>query len=94
LGVIPAPPPSGASPRSFPGQGPVSPHLFQQGPIWGTAGAGGRGRERYKNTPRPGPFSGAGWGIGLGAPVFRGPGGPVMNTTSSAVFWARGRHGT
>ena len=28
LGVTPAPPPSGASPRSFPGRGPVSPHLF------------------------------------------------------------------
>jgi len=28
LGVIPAPPPSGASPHSFPGWGPVSPHMF------------------------------------------------------------------
>jgi len=31
--------------------------------------------------PCPGPFSGVGRGVGQGARVFRGPGGPVTNTT-------------
>ena len=41
----------------------------------------GQGQGTIKSMPRPGPFSGPGRGIGPGACVFRGPGGPVTNTS-------------
>jgi len=37
-----------------------------------------------KTTPRPGPLTGAGRRIEAGARRFRGPGGPVTNTTDKA----------
>jgi len=66
-------------------RGPVSPHLFEWGPIGGTGAARGRDREPQQNTPRPRPFSGAGRGIGLGARIFGGPGGPVTNATNNRL---------
>jgi len=42
----------------------------------------GQGQGLKKKTPRPGPLTGAGRGIEAGARRFRGPGGPVTNTSS------------
>ena len=41
----------------------------------------GQGQGLKKKTPRPGPLTGAGRGIEAGARRFRGPGGPVTNTS-------------
>jgi len=56
--VIPALPPSGAHPHSFPGRGPVCYHLFLTGTRlgygWGGGLSGDRGRECRKRHPAPG----------------------------------------
>jgi len=39
-----------------------------------------------KKRPHPGPLSGAGWRIWLGAQRFRGPVGPVTNTSQFKVL--------
>jgi len=56
--VIPALPPSGAHPQSFPGRGPVCYHLFLTGTRLGYGWGGGlsrdRGRECRKRPPTPG----------------------------------------
>ena len=41
----------------------------------------GQGQGLKKQTPRPGPLTGVGRGIEAGARRFRGPGGPVTNTS-------------
>ena len=83
LFLLPAPPPSGAQPHSFPGRAPVCHHQKFTGACpghgWGGAKAGGRGGERGKIRPAPGPVSGPGQGISLSALVLWGPGGPVTN---------------
>jgi len=56
--VIPAPPPPGAYPHSFPGRGPVCYHPFLAGTRpgygWGGGLSGDRGRECRKRHPAPG----------------------------------------
>ena len=56
--VIPAPPPPGAHPHSFPGRGPVCYHPFLAGTCpgygWGGGLSGDRGRECRKRHPAPG----------------------------------------
>ena len=55
---IPAPPPSGAPPYSFPGRGPMCYYLFLTGTGLGLESGGGlrgdRGRECGKGHPAPG----------------------------------------
>ena len=46
----------------------------------------GQGQGLKKETPRPGPLTGAGRGIEAGARRFRGPGGPVTNTTRTPLI--------
>jgi hypothetical protein len=82
------------SPRPAPVRGPTqlmpwtgprfSPPRFYGGLSRAWVGRGpGPGWEggKAKNMPHPGPVSGPGRGISPGACVFRGPGGPVTNTT-------------
>jgi len=65
----------------IPSTGPHFSPPVSTGTSLGTGWGRGRGREPSKSTPRPGPFSGSGRGIGPGAHVFRGPEGPVKNTS-------------
>jgi len=78
--VIPALPPSGAHPHSFPGRGPVRYHLFlteaRLGYGWGGGLRGDRGRECRKRHPAPGRSVGRGGEKGRGPAFFRAPSAP------------------
>ena len=66
--------------RRGPGQEKVT-YGGLSGALNGAGARTGAGAEGKKKQPRPGPWTGAGRGIGPGARWFRGPGGPVTNTS-------------
>jgi len=78
--VIPALPPSGAHPHSFPGRGPVCYHLFLTGARlgygWGGGLRGDRGRECRKRHPAPGRSVGRCGEKGRGPAFFRASSAP------------------
>ena len=76
LGVIPAAPPSGASPRSFPGRGPFLPTCFNGDQSGERAGAGAGAANPKKTRPAPGRLAGRGGELGRGPAFFGAPEAP------------------
>jgi len=73
LGVMPAPPPSRASSRSFPGRGPFLPTWFNRDPSGKRPGPGAREGNAQKTHPALGHAAGRGGELGLGPVSFGAP---------------------